>query len=205
MFLYAKEELDTQWDKRLYKKNFLTKNQRQAQLNRHTNQECNDILKYETDDKYLLRDCLGLATIQEYLKPEKFTIRHPNDNPKDKFDNEEIEPNSIKRLQSPLLIKPIKLNNIYRVYIIPKDYPDGVFEEDITVLKVKGKNVVDKLDDLRLYPDFNLQKFLDFAFSVDIKEHLEKCKTDTKLLQSQIISKLYSQLNRQANDKRSQS
>jgi hypothetical protein len=205
MFLYAKEELETQWDKRLYKKNFLTASQRKAQLDKHTNKECNDILKYETDDKYLLRDCLGLATIQEYLDPEKFTIRHPNDNPKDMFDDKEIEPNNIKRLQSPLLIKPIKLNNIYRVYIIPKDYPDGVFEENITVLKASGNNITKKLDNLKLHPDFNLQEFLDFAFNVDIKKHLEKCETDTMLLQSQILSNLYAQLNKQANDKRSQS
>lgn len=206
MFLYAKEELHIQWDKKLFKSNFLSKDYIDEQVQKHTKSNCKDILTYNTNDKYLLRDCLGLSTIQEYSlnrnyhNSEKFTIRHPNIdvNKKDEFNGEKIEPNEIIRMQSPLFIKPIQVNNtMYRVYLIPKEYPKDVFKENITILKVKGNRVAKKLENLKLYPDFNLKDYLDFAFSQDIRTHLKKCGTNDEFIESQFLIKIYSQLSQQ--------
>jgi len=209
MFLYAKEKLKVQWDKKTFKSSFLSKNYIDEQKNKHDKSGCKSILTYSTNEKYLLRDCLGLSTIQEYnysrdyKYSEKFTIRHPNTDikKKDKFKNKDIEPNELVRMQSPLFMKPIKINNKYRVFILEKEYPKDVFEKSMTILKVQNKKVKKKIDNLKLYPNFNLKEYLDFAFSTDIEAHLQKCGTSDKFLESQLLISLYSNLNEQAKKK----
>ena len=210
MFLYAKERLNTQWDKKLFKSTFLLPKYINEQTQKHNNSNCKDILTYSTENKYLLRDCLGLSTIQEYnysreyRNSEKFTIRHPSTDLKklDRFKKEEINPNSMVRFQSPLLIKPILIKpQTYRVFLIPKEYPENIFDENITILKIKNNKVENKIDDLKLYPNFNLQEYLDFAFSKDIKQHIERCGTNSSLLESQLLIKIYTQLNKQQKER----
>ncbi len=215
LFLYAKDELNVQWDKKTFKDKFLEDNYREAQLKKHVDSKCKDILEFKseiTEDKYLLRDCLGLSTIQEYKKPrhdysneaEEFTIRHPRNNPNDAYNGDTIEVNNMQRLQSPLLIKIIRVNkNKCMIFIIPKPYEDYIFEEEITILKVKKLNngseqISDKIENMKLYPDFNLEEYLNFAFLVNIEEHLKNCGTNIEHRDSKTIRKMYQQLNLQA-------
>ena len=167
LFSYVKNKCWT-WDKKVYKSTFLDKEVLDEQIEKHGS---SDVLTYVTDKKYLVRDLLGLAAVQQYSSYTK--------NLNSKLYNYSIEydeKNDIKRFKSPLLFKPIlnEEGNRFKVFLIVNEIPDDIFRKPFSVnyyeteKETKDGKVTKnkkKVGNLTIFtPDnFDLKDYLNFA------------------------------------------
>lgn len=194
-FLYAKQKLNIQWEKKSIKEKFFfndntftdkatgkkvvkyyglvtQKNQRV------TNEELP--LFYSSEAKKLIKDLLGLSSTEAWLSYKNATITKVealNQNTKTSENNQ-----SIFRYKSPIQFKPIKINsNTYRVFI-------QIVEEEPLILDkwfcIESTNSRDNLFLKTLNKsEFTISKFLNFIFEeknssgdlyFDINKHVDK-------------------------------
>ena len=179
LFFYAKSK-GWLWDKRLFKDKFLADHHLRNEQARHPH---SDLVHDKEGDGYLVRDLLGLAPIQEFLKPEKFTIKYDKDNP-------------VQRFRSPITFKPIENSaGGFDVYLITTPIPAALFGKKFQINKLVDKNALDHIG-LETPPEntFDIDEYLDFA--------IRKMKPETlmagyeNLEQFKIISNIYTDLER---------
>jgi hypothetical protein len=165
IFKYAKEK-GLQWDKKTIKETYFDRDLATQQL-AHPDKELADVIHYEQglneSKKYIFKDLLGLSS------DENWSYRGHVIKKSIKEDIKGREKESIERFKSPILFKPIRTNEssfnvFFKATEIPKDYLEHEF-------KIKFNNRSNLT--LPVYPDFDLDKFLDYAiFEVDLTELL---------------------------------
>ena len=116
MFAYAKS-MGMRWDKKTVKRNLLRDGESDQQADAHNNE---DILTFghESDDAFDFRDILGLSTDELWA-----------------FYGVKITKSSdgMGRFQSPLLFKPVRVNDDWKVYLFWKELPREIYTKEIEV------------------------------------------------------------------------
>jgi hypothetical protein len=151
-YLSMKTERNKHWEKDLIK-NF-------KNIHFHPN-------KAEIDMYRDIKDHLGLSTI-ECWNSLGFDIRKQASN------------NEIQRMQSPVLFKPVRLKDYYRVYIILNG--DLHIKPDTTLTiwgEKKGQKMTEEIKNVKFLQNFDLQDFMDFVIKLqntpedkDIKKYI---------------------------------
>jgi len=187
MFQYAKSKGWT-WDKKAIKEKFVPKCELESQKRKHNNP---DVLIFESEKKYLLRDLLGVASFQAY-KSYNFDLQYDKGN-------------EIERFKSPITFKPIlsedKDSTKFTVYLILNPIPDGIFDKKFKINKVVKRNKTVKQPvcsiTLKTPPkgEFDIEEYLKFALNINIDEHVdEESRKNWRFI---IIKNIYSQLKAQ--------
>lgn len=147
LFLYLKHQKKLQWDKKTIKQRFFGR-ELGNQQHQHRN---DDIVSFESDDKYLFRDMLGLSTEQSWRVPYRSTIK-----------KEDAGRDSIERFKSPIFFKPIKIEpGKHKIFFWADDIEDDMYDHEFTIrnrqntfsLSTPPKSV------------FNLEEYLDWVFN----------------------------------------
>lgn len=175
VFQYAADGKNKiRWEKRAIKEEYFTKikeknSERNGKLKNQLEEHIYDKnhepspLFYEEGTPKIVRDWLGLSTDQEWKDyPEKgksITIK------KIHVDSEGTEVNkdkAIVRMKSPLLFKPRKTEKGYRVYFcaVHDDEVKKEFKQSRFKIKAGSGDTLK----LGVWTDFDLDKFLEFAF-----------------------------------------
>jgi hypothetical protein len=157
MFKYAKDK-GLQWDKKSIKEAYYPSILNEQQ-EKHEDEDISDILHFSQarNGKYLFKDMLGLSSTENWRSPYRLSIKKESIN------------NEIDRFKSPILFKPIRSNdNSFTVFFkgteIPNNYLDKRFR-----IRAKEKNHLE----LKTYPDFDIDEFLDYAiFEVELEDLL---------------------------------
>lgn len=174
MFAYAKSKKE-QWEKKTIKSIFYdllsddygSDDINEQEKKRHYGDV--DILTYTSKNEgaYLFKDCLGLSTVEKWKCPrinddgklsyeDYFTLTKS-------FRKTEIQPNTVQRMKSPILLKPVQQSDgKYKVYImyndIPLDFLKTAFNLKVDLLENEGSLP------LKVYSDFSLKDYFDFMF-----------------------------------------
>lgn len=154
MFMYAKDRLGATWDKKAIKNAFFSY-ELGDQKRDHPNK---DILTYQGNQEYLMRDLLGLATDSNWKS----------------YNNAKLKTKSIDgdiaRFKSPITFKPIEITKKkYRIYLH--------FDQE-SVNKMLGKefeiSYLSKKLFLKTPPvgKFNLAEFVLFALQINLEKHI---------------------------------
>ncbi len=176
LFMYAKTKGWT-WDKKAIKEKFVPTTELDQQKRTYAC-DPDGPLFYETEDKFLLRDLLGVAAAQKYTTYYRFDIKHD-------------ETNSIKRFKSPIAFKPIETKpGIFDVYIITSPIPDEMFNKPFIINKINNGNIVDSIT-LNTPNAFDLDDYLEFAIrEIDLANHVARNNAPNY----RTISSIYRQL-----------
>ncbi len=149
IFEYARVVLSAQWDKKTIKEEFYP-----TELNNQKSEPpLSDYpLTYNSKTKYLIKDLLGLSLLEDWKEPYKKKIK--------KISNESVE-----RFQSPILIKPIKNDSGFIIYIYFNDIPIYYFNKSFEIADDE-KSITLNTPPLGTNdePVFSLYNFLFFAF-----------------------------------------
>lgn len=198
IFKYTKEKLNVQWDKKTIKEKFFNDNFTYRKYNRKKNieetfesiglenqqkirEKCPDKpsnpLFYNSLEIALVKDLLGLSSSESW-KSYNATINKTEAKFIDGYfiKIEEEKNRNISRIPSPILIKIIEENDLYRVYLlINKEINESIQDN------VLGKTFIIENKDLQFdisFPDtFSYDDFLNYICSnknFDIYSHVEK-------------------------------
>jgi len=153
IFLYAKSK-GWEWDKRAIKRRFFNR-QLQEQIQAHRNA---DVLTYTSNNKYLVRDMLGLSTFQYWksynAKLKKESRKRDGDDP------------YYERMRSPITFKVVK----NRVYFWVDNFYKRILNEDF-IIKVVGRN--NSLT-LPTPPEFDIDEMLMMLRDINLANIVEK-------------------------------
>jgi len=177
LFMYAKTKGWT-WDKKAIKEKFVPKTELDRQKRDHAN-DLDGPLFYESDDKFLLRDLLGVAAAQKY-DSYRFEIKHD-------------EGNNIQRFKSPITFKPIETGpGIFDIHILTFPIPRNMFNETFKINKLNSNEIVDSIT-LNTPSSFDLNDYLEFAIrEIDLTNHAGNNNAPN----FRTISSIYGQLKR---------
>ena len=158
--MYAKSR-NINWDKKYLKQQFIN------------DKEESDLEK--NDNVFIVRDLLGLSTNQ-FWKSYEFNVRHPKKG--DKLEGEEIPENEIQRMKSPIMIKPIEIDdNKFKIYLILNTIDNEMLSTSFTLLKTVGKGksekIKEKIENFKVWEDFDLDDYFSFLMRFDINNHIE--------------------------------
>ncbi|HCC69057.1 MAG TPA: hypothetical protein DEP99_04130 [Nitrospiraceae bacterium] len=193
MFLYAKQQNWT-WDKKAIKSKFIDPSVLNKQKGMHNN---SDLLTFSGSNQYLVRDLLGVATSQAYMS-ERFELQHD-------------EQNEIQRFKSPITFKPVETaNGQFKIYLITSPLTPDIFNKEFTIYKVieeivngKKRKKQDGSVTLKTPPEvnqFDIDKYLQFALSIDIDKHVDSKFHEHEYFR--VIKRIYSGLKEKAKDVR---
>lgn len=179
MFRFALK-YEIQWDKKTIKQHYFNEDL-EDQREKHEN-NYPDILEYSSIDA-LMKEVLGLSTTEKWEIPYKKTITKEHINyKKDK---------KIERFKSPITFKPIQRNDsgVYDVFILTEPINKEFLGQEFAV-KAGGNG------DLTMFTPsaFNIESFLEFAFTeVNLKEHV-KDEEHRKRWQYKILEPIYNEI-----------
>jgi len=149
-FVYAKEVLGVQWDKKTIKENFFTQDLRQQQAAHNES----DNVSYD-GKKLLVKDLFGLSTVESW-RSYKATVQKKSD--------------VVQRFQSPIMFKPV-FNDAgnYTVHFKAAPVPNKMLNQIFNV-HTRGKRPF-----LIKTPEaFNFDDFFRFInANFDISEHVD--------------------------------
>lgn len=176
MFLYAKEN-NIIWDKRAIKEKFISKNTLGNEIKKYNSP---DILTINESDKikhFIMRDLLGLSTSQQWGKTFELT-KSSNDN--------------ISRMKSPLLFKPVKENNGFRVYIILNPIPQEIFGKKFKITTNRHSEELE-LSFPPIEKAINMHKLLQFVIKINLNVHVDNKFHSFKKYHN-VLQDIYAQL-----------
>ena len=177
MFVCAKQ-YGIQWDKRTIKKHYFSR-ELSSQIRSHGS---SDILSYSSDDA-LMKEVLGLSSSETWKFPYNATITKENIN----YEKDQ----KIERFKSPITFKIIRQNHsgIYDVFILTDPINKKFLGKEFAVKK-NGTGTLSMFT-----PDgFNIDGFLNFAFTkVDLDKHV-KDKTHRDRWQFKAIKRIYGEI-----------
>lgn len=190
-FMYCKDVLHAEWDKRRVKKEFYLTDTPQrksdsriqrslsAQQNKYPKDEEHDILFFDHPDGYDIRDLLGFSTNETWLsykdliekkvaiiKNEKLVFPQKQDS------------TPVDRMRSPLLIKPVFDTNIgFRVFLIFQDKEVGMdeFKRQKKICFISKKEHSRFM--LPLPEQFSMDSYFNYIFNklcFNIENHVNK-------------------------------
>lgn len=196
-FLYCKNVLNAEWDKKRVKNNFYFDDDQRRndslskQQQEYENDDDHDILFFDAEDGYDIRDLMGFSTNEEWQSykdsiEKKVAVL---ENGRTRFPRRD-ETLPVDRMRSPLLIKPIcsvdeEGNVLYDVYLIFQDEEVGMsgLKRQINMCfyskKEKDEQNRPKRFMLNLPQNFSLSDYFDFIFNsnrlnFDIATHVEQ-------------------------------
>ena len=153
-FLYAKSK-GWQWEKKTIKENFFSHD-----LNRQTEKHYkSDILEYENDKKYLVRDLFGLSSDELWLSYRTSISKKHNE---------------IDRFKSPIIFKPIfdEAKGKYITYFKATPIPHEYLNQSFQIKSKKGGFIK-----LSTPPEFEFDAYFNFIFdrnNFDIEDHVDE-------------------------------
>jgi len=157
IFSYAKKQGWT-WEKKIIKQNFFNGDldiEKQCREN-------SDVLHYQSEQKYLLRDLFGLSSHETWQSHNEVIGKKHT---------------TIKRFKSPITFKPIKLERGYKVYFWADDSVDAIFDKTFTISSNNhGNFTIDtppKKSDAKP-KGFNFDDFFKHAFEITLSMHIDK-------------------------------
>lgn len=194
-FMYCKDILMSEWDKKKVKTEFYfdesdrRKDSLQKQRKEHKDDEDHDILYFDSEDGYDIRDLLGFSTNEEWQSysdsiEKKVAIIREN-NPKFPRNEDNLP---VDRMRSPLLVKPFCLidddNNVsYDIYLLFQDEEVGMEDfkrqQKICFYSKREKNDkgLQKRIMLKIPQSFSMLDYFDYIFNtlqLNISEHIEE-------------------------------
>jgi len=171
MFAYAKSK-SVQWEKKTIKSELffdILEDQKDSRNN-------NDTLHFESKNKYLMKDMLGLS-VQETWKSYSnavLTKKHVVKDSSDNWINGEIE-----RMKSPIMFKPIfnTQNNSVKVFVQVNKIPSKIRSEFFEV----SNSISSKKVKIKFAPnEYYINDFFEFLFfhqngnySFDLEKHVD--------------------------------
>lgn len=151
---------DIQWEKKTIKEQFYFRKQ-----DDHRRAHPDGPAGFDSDEKYLVRDLLGLSSSQSWGR------NYDNDEvSKTNLDLDEKGKVKIARYASPIWFCPIRTGSGFRVYIGANPVPDVMLDASFNIHSKLGKGPDFSLD---TPPSFDVFKFLDEAFATDLYEHVD--------------------------------
>ena len=208
IFLYAKDN-NVQWEKKSIKEEFYTGQNGEDKLNNQRNKRKNQVplneeptdypLWYESEDKKIVRDLLGLSTEQSW----KGYPREGKDAKLKKEFSHTIDyrmPNnqSIARFKSPILFKPIwdAQRKRFQVYFKASPIP-SIYQNAFFNISADGQNMAEPM---QMWNDFDMDAFLRFAFqrgTLDRAIKLFNPKDRSASAINSTLKRIYNQLENQ--------
>ena len=191
MFLYAKNSLNIQWEKKTIKENFFNTDL----SNQKRERPYSEPLHYSSEEKKLLKDLLGLSSQESWFSYNS-TIKK-----KEAIQNNSgrwVEVNdknaTFERFKSPIIFKPVLIRNgnTLRVYIYLKQE-----ELDFAISVNKNFIIRQNRDSFHIkFPDsFSLDNFFNFFLdknNFNINSHIENRFHEQR--EFIILSDFYNQL-----------
>ncbi len=158
VFSYLKEKYSNlEWEKRLIKQTCFS-NQLKGQIKNHQN---SDILQAgnKTAD---IRDIFGLSTEESWRSYNKAKIKKSGIN-------------GIERFKSPLLIKPIKVDGKFDVYIFEEDRNEERLKDFLgseLIITIVNKDKKDcKSMHIKVIEEFCFDKFFEYVSKINMDEY----------------------------------
>jgi CRISPR/Cas system CMR-associated protein Cmr1 (group 7 of RAMP superfamily) len=148
IFSYAKNKGWT-WDKKAIKNKFFS-----DKLKLQQEKYNSDIVTYQTDKEYLLRDLFGLSSSQEWKSYGKTITK---------------EHKEIERFKSPITFKIVDNN----VYFWVNDSYIKILDKTFTI---RGNGSLN----LKTPKEFDFNDFLNFAININLSKHIDNKFHDTK-------------------------
>lgn len=177
MFLYAKEKLHANWEKKKIKQEFF---QRELQVQRNDPKNAGEgPLSYDSKQAYLMRDLLGLSTSQKWYTYGNAQITI------------ECRDKEIARHTSPITFSPVHLgNNNYRVYLFTdEEGVSGILGKKFLIREHRGREFEIETPPIGR---FSIADFLNFALDVDIDSHFKTISGNPT--EKDQLSNIYNQL-----------
>jgi len=183
MFMYAKNKMNAQWDKKSIKEFFFN-----GILQNHKDKYGgSDTLNFSTQKKYLMRDLLGLASTSEWYAEYRDTITVASKGEK------------IERFKSPILFKPIETSSgKFKVHFTCNQKNiDSIGNKnfEITTIKVEAKKL-----QLATPPEgeFVFKEFMQYALSLDLENHIVYKSVGNTSQDADLIKNIYNQIRNSA-------
>jgi hypothetical protein len=177
MFKYSLK-YGIQWDKKSIKEHFFLSDLEEQ----NAKHKYPDVLNKSFENQALMKDLLGLSSSENWRIPYRSTITKEHD--------------KISRFRSPITFKIIRdENNVdrYNVFIIYNQVEDGFLKEVFTIkCESKIKKMIKGHLELITPSKFDIKHFLLYAFTENIKDHVEERFHDT--LQFRKIYKIYKEI-----------
>lgn len=150
------------WDKRMIKEIFYPKI-REQQLKDHPGSD--PLLDFKDNginqEPFLFRDYLGLSSNESWRIPYHAKFTKKND--------------VIARFKSPILFKPLFINNQWIVFLLHREIPQGLINKTFTVHdKQSNKTIV-----MKTYPSFSMDEFINFVLCIKNYDRIFSIKKDT--------------------------
>lgn len=173
LFFYFKERFKTQWDKKSIKEYFYFGSgandcvPKQKAVNTDPENPINFEDTLPKNKKLLIRDLLGLSTEQSWMSYNNDTITKSS---QAKINSESI----YARFASPIIFKPVRLSNKFRVFIEYDDFPSELTGKTFEI----NSNNNRRMPPLKLtFPaSFSLQDYLEFLFEgINSNEEYNVC------------------------------
>lgn len=161
LFLYAKEVLGYQWEKKTIKETFYNSSNsrdclpKQKRVNTDPNSPVNFSVS-NPNNKKLIRDVLGLSTQQSWRAYGNDTISKKSEEQIDSIPK-------YNRFKSPISFKPVRLSqSSYKIYLIPNEFPDEL--KNKWFLIESSKRTRNNPLRQQLPGNFHLGSFLKYVF-----------------------------------------
>lgn len=198
MFMYAKSDaFREQWDKRTIREKLYSSHQTYKRVKTNRTDE-NGTVNYSAPNKnnLLFRDILGLSTEQDWMNygEETTDSRGQTKFRTDKVTKESVN-NRIDRFESPILFKPVILNDdTFRVYLVANSIPEAFLNH---TFEIKSKSYPGNNFSAKTPQNFDISDFLDFCFKrcfktdQDVQNHIQG---DRGKEEARSLIRIYSEL-----------
>lgn len=216
-FMYAKDVLESHWDKRVVKEQFYNDGRRYVEDRNHNRHEIDSLEKQQGDhendadnepltitfnESYDIRDMLGFSTNEQWMSfkdsiEKKVTINRDGQLQYPR-DNDDLPAD---RMQSPILFKPIYNGDGYTVHIVFKDSEVNMrgFKDcrKICIYSKKERDVNGRRKRfmINIPQNFTTENYFNFIFrelNFDISTHVEEQYQDRD--EYAILEDIYSQI-----------
>jgi len=151
MFAYAKSK-NIQWDKKNIKEKFFN-----SYLNSQAKEHNDEILKFKSNQKYLIKELLGLST-EESWKSYGASIKR--------------ESKEIERFPSPLFFKPLIKKDVAEIYFEPLRINSKMYNTEFHITSSSSRDTLSLSTPTK--DVFTVKDFIDFAINVDLEKHVQK-------------------------------
>jgi len=161
IFSYAKSKGWT-WDKKAIKEEYF-----QSKLDNDVACRGNvDVLVYDSEDNYLLRDIFGLSSSQEWKSYGKTITKEGVST--ERVDNKEVI--KVQRFKSPITFKPIlNGNGNMIIYFWANDTVNNIGNEKFDIKQNNHGDLTLSIPDY-----FNFNEFFEFAFNIKLATHINE-------------------------------
>ncbi|MEM7657855.1 MAG: hypothetical protein AAF399_17145 [Bacteroidota bacterium] len=150
-----------QWDKKSIKQHFYLRDLEKQEGSHQRKEE--SPLHFSSSQEHLVRDLLGLASSQDWLKPYNDTLTKAS----------QPDEKTIERFASPIWFKPVRSRDrkFFEVYVGANSVPGQLLHQGFAI---SSKNKRIRPLTLTTPDEFDVHDFLQFAFEeVELAEHVD--------------------------------